>query len=160
MKSEIKININKLFARPKKLKNGNDSKMFEIPSISEMHTNPEIVRNWVYYGTLDAEVTYYLYKALKDLMQQLPVQFEELKTIWDVYQTYWRPFGKVLTDIEREGIFINLRHLSSCLEKSSQDYFLMRIGFQDFINRYLPESPEFNPMSNTQMQQVALHIFI
>ena len=146
--------MNKLFARPRILKNGVESKIFEIPSISEMHTNPNIVKNWVFYGTLDAELTYYLFHALKSLMIKLPVNFENLKTIWDVYLKYWQPFGLILTDIEREGIFINIKHLCYCLEQASRDYFSMRMGFQDFIREYMVDSPEFNPMSNTQMQQV------
>lgn len=154
MTSTIKVNMNKLFARPRILKNGKESKMFEIPTLCEMHTSPEIVRNWVFYGTLDAELTYFLFFALKDLMTKLPVKFEDLKNIWDVYETFWQPFGKILTDIEREGISINIQHLCFCLEQASKDYFEMRQGFQNFIKEHLPESPEFNPMSNTQMQQV------
>jgi DNA polymerase-1 len=154
MESAIKINMNKLFARPRLLKNGRESKVFEMPAISEMHTNPDIVRNWVFYGTLDAELTYFLFQSLKKLMKMLPVKFEKLNNIWDVYQHFWRPFGEVLTGIEKEGIFINLQHLCACLENASKDYFLMRRGFQDFISKHLPDSPEFNPMSNTQMQQV------
>lgn len=154
MESAIKVNMNKLFARPKILKNGQESKIFEMPSIREMHTSPELAERWVFYGTLDAELTYFLFHSLKNLMSRLPVKFEKLANIWEVYDIFWRPFGEVLTDIEREGISVDLQHLCFCLESASQDYFLMRRGFQDFVERHLPESPEFNPMSGTQMQQV------
>jgi len=29
----------------------------------------------------------------------------------DLYEKYWRPFGEVLTDIEREGFEVNVDHL-------------------------------------------------
>jgi len=33
----------------------------EIPDILELHTNPYLIEKWISYGSLDSEVTYYLY---------------------------------------------------------------------------------------------------
>lgn len=63
------------------------------------------------YGTFDSEITFYLYHTLKNLMQGLPIQFQSLKNIFEIYQKYWLPFGELLTDIERRGIRVNKEHL-------------------------------------------------
>lgn len=31
--------------------------------------------------------------------------------MWVLYEKYWRPFGEVLTDIERNGFRINMEHM-------------------------------------------------
>jgi len=40
-----------------------------------------------------------------------------VSTMWDFYQLYWAPFGELLTDMERAGIYINKEHLNSMLPK-------------------------------------------
>jgi len=52
-----KVSMNKLFSYKKKLKNGDDSKAFYMPSTEELHTNEEFQENWVKYSCLDAEST-------------------------------------------------------------------------------------------------------
>ncbi len=78
-----------------------------MPDTLELHTNQATILDWVNYGTLDAELTYFLYFVFKDLMKKLPMEFEDMENIFDVYQKYWLPFGKILTDIERNGIKVN-----------------------------------------------------
>ena len=34
-----------------------------------------------------------------------------MKNLLDVYSRYWKPFGELLTDMEREGIKVNVVHL-------------------------------------------------
>ena len=34
-----------------------------------------------------------------------------MKNNFDLYQKYWQPFGELLTDIERRGFKINIKHL-------------------------------------------------
>jgi DNA polymerase-1 len=154
MNESIKVNMNKLFARPKLLKNGTESKIWEIPSIIEMHTNPSIIKNWVFYGTLDAELTYYLFCSLKEIMEKLPVEFEDLSTTWDIYDQYWKPFGEVLTGIEKRGIKVDYDYMIDCLIRASTDYFNQRKIFKDFIEEINPECTEFNPSSGQQMQHL------
>jgi hypothetical protein len=52
--SKSKQPMDKLFSRPKLLKNGQPGKQFEMPEIEELHTNPELVSDWVHYSTLDS----------------------------------------------------------------------------------------------------------
>ena len=56
-----------------------------MPTILEMHTEEDLIEKWVKYGTLDSEITYYLYHALKNLMLMLPIEFENMRNIFDLY---------------------------------------------------------------------------
>lgn len=41
-----------------------------------------------------------------------PHQREADYNMWHMYQRYWKPFGKLLTDMEKEGMLVNrcVRH--------------------------------------------------
>ena len=54
-----------LFARKKLLKNGQEGKLFESPDTLELHTSQELIRQWIDYGTFDAEITFFLYYCMK-----------------------------------------------------------------------------------------------
>ena len=36
-----------------------------------------------------------------------PNQREADYNMWHMYERYWRPFGKLLTDMEKEGMLVN-----------------------------------------------------
>jgi DNA polymerase-1 len=82
-----------------------------MPEIMELHTSQEFVERWVKYGLLDAEITFMLFHALKPMMKELPVQKYGMENTWDLYERYWLPFGSILTDMERKGIFVSRDHL-------------------------------------------------
>ncbi len=107
-----------MFARRRILKNGKEGKTFEVPSIIELHTDLKLVKKWIDYSTFDAEITYWLYQSLKILMKDLPIKFEDMENNWDLYKKYWRPFGRILTDIERRGIRVNTEKLKGSLVKA------------------------------------------
>lgn len=74
-----------LFARKKILKNGKEGKIFETPGILELHTSNEFIEKWINYGTLDSEMTFFLFYAFKSLLKNLPVEFENLKNMYGIY---------------------------------------------------------------------------
>ena len=46
----------------------------------------------------------------------------QLLSMWDVYRHFWLPFGKLLTDMEREDVAIDRSELSrlACTAGSSE----------------------------------------
>lgn len=82
-----------------------------MPSLIELHTDPSNLNKWIEYATFDSEATFYLYHVLRSLMKELPVNFEGMQTIEDIYDKYWLKFGELLTEIERKGIRVNTEHL-------------------------------------------------
>lgn len=148
----VKISMAKLFARRKRLKNGEEGKIMEVPSVEELHTSPLLRDKWISYATFDAEVTFFLFRTLRRLMLKLPVGVEDMKSTWELYQKYWMPFGELLTDIERRGIRVNRPHLEAAQAKARADVARFRATFLGIIHELQPEAVEFNPSSVAQLQ--------
>lgn len=114
-----KIDMKTLFSYKKILKTGGEGKTIIMPDLEELHTSPKYIQDWIKYSVIDAESTYYLRDALQLRLQSLstetlshknPVR-KELKNNFDIYMKYWRPFGELMTDMERRGIFIDVNYL-------------------------------------------------
>lgn len=119
-KSElIKTDMKTLFRSKKQLKGGEEGKSFVMPELTELHTDLKYLKNWITYSVLDAEVTYYLRDTLHQYLETLPtISYTHKNPINDlykdnfqVYMNFWRPFGEILTDMEREGIKISREYL-------------------------------------------------
>lgn len=118
-KTDMKV----LFSYKKTLKTGEEGKTLIMPNVEELHTTPKFIENWVKYSVLDAEVTYYLRDALQLLLKTLPANtkthenpVDYFKTNYDLYLNFWRNFGELMTDMEREGIKINVEYLRVILK--------------------------------------------
>jgi hypothetical protein len=68
---------------------------------------------------LDAEATYFLFYTFVNLLRDSPINimYPEtaneygMRNLLDVYRVYWRPFGEILTDMEREGFLVDKAHV-------------------------------------------------
>ena len=106
-----KVSMKKSFAYYKRLKTGGVGKILHMPSVEELHTSSEFVRDWIEYATFDAEITYFLRETLALQLRSLRTDAEGLSNNLNLYLKYWRPFGELLTDMEREGFQIDLEHM-------------------------------------------------
>jgi hypothetical protein len=114
-----KIDMKTLFSSKKILKTGGEGKSYVMPELEELHTNSKFIEDWIRYAVIDAEATFYLRDVLQLLLQTLSCKtlthknpvIGECKTNYDIYMNYWRPFGELMTDMERTGIFIDLPYL-------------------------------------------------
>ncbi len=90
--------------------------LVKIPAMEELHTSEETRSGWINYSAFDAKSTHQLYQCLS---QQLcdtacnpdPAIHETLGlgayNMLDFYNDYWRPFGELLTDMEKLGMLVN-----------------------------------------------------
>lgn len=99
-----------------------------MPSIIEMHTDAELLPRWVNYATLDAEATFFLREVLVKELLKYPIEFENMKNLFDLYCKYWLPFGEILTDIERVGIRVNKEHLQNAEKQALKDMEELKKG--------------------------------
>lgn len=78
-----------------------------------MHTDEKYIKSWIEYSSLDAEILYFLFNVLQKELKGLTIvdKFEGMKNLNDLYNKYWRPFGELLTDMERQGFYIDKPHL-------------------------------------------------
>lgn len=125
-----------------------------MPEIVEMHTSIEFVERWVKYGLLDSELTFLLYHTMKLMMKSLPVKRFEMETTWDLYVKYWLPFGELLTDMERRGIYVNRAALEEAHRAALADVEKLQQRFSELIQELAPGCIEFSPTSAQQLQQL------
>lgn len=76
--------------------------------MEELQSNPSTRDAWIEYSVYDAEATWRLRQLLE---QYLTAQhWAQSKTMMDFYREYIVPFAVVLTDMEREGIRVDVTH--------------------------------------------------
>ena len=114
-----KIGMKNLFGYKKILKNGEEGKSWVMPDLEELHTSPKFIKEWIKYSVIDAEATYYLRDALQLKLQSLSSETlghtNPINSIcsnnYHIYLNFWRPFGELMTDMERNGIYIDVNYL-------------------------------------------------
>lgn len=154
--SNRKTDMKRIFATKKILKSGVVGKSIVYPSIIEMHTDENLIKDWVFYSTLDAELTYFLKEVLSVKLMQLTTNFEGMENLLDLYYKYWLDFGEILTDMERVGIKVNIQHLQKIQQQAEKDLKTKEKQFKDWVKSTQsdPNIDEFNPSSTQQLQQL------
>ena len=83
------------------------------------------IEDWVEYACFDAEITYFLFNTLQRKLKQVQISdtknHENLQNTWNLYNKYWRPFGKLITDMERTGFKVNVQHLRNAEIQANND---------------------------------------
>jgi hypothetical protein len=150
--ARAKMPLMELFGRPKKKKNGEDSKVKVLPPLDEVQTSAdaEVRRRWIEYSTLDAEVTWRLYQSLRRRLsdprrfrwEPQPVCFSDIQfdrhnaldpanaglrdtelqppVALELYERVILPFGELLTDLERNGVVIDVSRIERAGVKAAQ----------------------------------------
>ena len=61
--------------------------------------------DWIQYSAYDSHGTWLLHQRLKAELESM--EWQQGRMLFDFYWDYWRPFGELLTDMEREGIRVD-----------------------------------------------------
>lgn len=164
--STPKVGMKKRFGKKNLLSDGSVGKDVLLPPLEDLQRDSEIIEEWVDYSTLDAEATFKLYQFLKEELQK--INWHGNKTQFDFYQENWKDFGELLTDMEREGIRVDVQHLKKMEAKASQgkkakenDVILSFIkgalelqnNFISWASKFCEDARFMNPKSVAQKQQ-------
>ena len=147
-----KVGMKKRFGQPNRLSDGSVGKDVVLPPLEDLQRDSETVVDWIDYSTLDAEATFKLYHFLKRELQSIVWHTD--KNQFDFYVENWRPFGELLTDMEREGIMVDLAHLQSMEVKARKDAIEHQEKFLEWAQKFCPEAHVMNPKSAAQKQQL------
>lgn len=157
-----KIDMKTFFQFKKTLATGEEGKSYVMPEIEELHTSPKYIADWIKYSVLDAEVTFYLRDSLQLLLKSLSCKttthinpvINKMTNNYDLYINYWRPFGELMTDMEKEGIKIDVDYLKKIQGDAETDLKLHENKFIKWVLSEQPEALEFNPSSTQQLIQL------
>ena len=158
-----KKSIKELFGKPKVLKNGSLGKTIEVPPIQEIQTDPESRCGWIDYSAYDAEATWELWNALERRLKKLSCSIDKFVveslgngefTMWDFYKRYWRPFGELLTSMERNGVLVRTEHLEEVEKVALKDKEKLTVVFRRWAANYCQDANLLNVGSGSQIRQL------
>ncbi|BDA48148.1 probable DNA polymerase I at C-terminar half [Coccomyxa sp. Obi] len=166
-----KTGMKELFAEPKVKKDGTLSKIKELPKMEELQSCPRRRGKWIRYSALDAKATHDLALGLQGQLEALPCWSEHVLlgmdpavahatgvgegyTMWDLYQDYWKPFGKLLTDMEKEGMMVDREHLKAAEAKAVEDQERAKKRFREWVRTKVPDAEYMNICSGPQIRQL------
>eukprot|EP01132_Coremiostelium_polycephalum_P002672 gene2672-3315_t len=153
-----KISMKDLFGKQKINKDGDVGKSVVMPPIEQIQRHPDHLQNWIEYSSRDAELTWKLSENLH--LKLMDMVWTEGTTMWDFYQLMWRPFGQLLTDMERRGMKVDIPYLRGQEEVATKDIESYRKQFKDWALKYSPGSVDMNIGSDAQIQQLLFGPFV
>lgn len=72
----------------------------------------------------------------------------------NLYIKYWKPFGELLTDMERNGFKIDVDHLRHSELTALKECEMHESEFLTWVHSTQQDAADFNPSSIEQMKQL------
>mmetsp|Transcript_4244 Transcript_4244/g.6316 ORF Transcript_4244/g.6316 Transcript_4244/m.6316 type:complete len:828 (-) Transcript_4244:169-2652(-) len=152
-----KVSMKERFSRQQLLRNGLPGKKTYLPPVSEIQRDMGTRAEFIDYATYDAVMTFHLFTELRRRLTLMPCQTDEaneVRTMWDYYISYWRPFGELLTSMEREGFRVRDEdYLPQLKEQAEKDIERHAAEFKTWAEQQIPEAKYMNVYSDQQKQQ-------
>nr|BBI54964.1 plastid-targeted DNA polymerase [Bigelowiella natans] len=146
-----KIPMIEIFGIPKLKKDGTPGKILELPAVEELQSNPNTSAQWIEYSAYDAEGTWLLHRELTTKLLAMP--WEKGLTMYDFYTSYLVPFGELLTDMERNGIYVDTSFLKEAEKTARAEIQNAEETFHKWAVRMVGDVGWLlNPQSGPQIQ--------
>ncbi|KAA8499682.1 DNA polymerase I A, chloroplastic/mitochondrial [Porphyridium purpureum] len=152
--------------QPKRLVNGLEKTLKAIlPSPEELQRDKGLVVSWIDYSTLDAQLTFEIHAKLVKLLQEANAlcsidgkekTLDGVETMYDLYFELVRPFGALLTDMERTGFYVQKEWLQHIQAEAESEKTRLQGEFVSWAQSKIGGSEYwmFNPDSKVQLQQL------
>tara|TARA_B110000208_G_scaffold131611_1_gene159482 strand:+ start:143 stop:2242 length:2100 start_codon:yes stop_codon:yes gene_type:complete len=147
-----KHSMKELFGAPVLKKDGTPGKLRQIPPIDEIQRSAELRADWIRYSTLDARATWLLHQDLRGRLARVP--WAQGKCMDAFYDAYFVPFGSLLTDMEREGIFVESSHLAEVETRAKHDRIEKETSFRSWAMQVCVGAERMNISSDAQVRQL------
>lgn len=109
---------------------------------SELQSSPSTREEWIQYASLAAVTVFRLREAMQSQLQKKRWQLggpapevlpEELQdgtaTMWDFYEQYYVPYGKLLSELEAEGVPVDVAELQQQLDQATTSQQGLELSF-------------------------------
>jgi len=159
-----KLGMKKIFGKPKLKKDGTPGKTIELPPMEVIQTTDDSRDRWIEYAALDAMATWFLRESLEAKLRGIscdacPIlsgkpQFKKSTTLWDFYTRYTRPFGNLLTQMERSGMRVDLEHLANAEQLAMSDKKVAEEYFREWAASKCEDAKYMNVGSGLQIRQL------
>lgn len=145
-----------LFGRSRMKIDGTEGKEVVVPPIEELQRNSETIEGWINYSTLDTESTWYLRKKLHEFLADMHWHTNSKGSfnMWNFYEKFFVPFGDLLTEMETEGVKVDVEYLKQIEQVALKDLEKCQQAFRDWASKYCPDAIYMNTNSAAQKQQL------
>ncbi|CAN0410119.1 unnamed protein product, partial [Ectocarpus sp. 12 AP-2014] len=146
-----KTPMKELFGIPKLKKDGTPGNLLVLPPIDEIQTRPEVRPRFIEYSAYDAQATWLVHRELMQKLREM--SWKDGMTMLDFYEMYYVPFGELLTDMERTGIYVEAKgYLKDIEVQARNDKKKAEETFLSWVKKIQPGAETLNPSSSTQIQ--------
>lgn len=130
----------------------------------ELQRSPTTRTRWIEYSALDAEATWRLRSSLEKKLRNEPAtfcqnltvssDFPPCNTLFDFYNSYWRPFGDLLVTMERQGMLVDNGQLIVAEKLATAHKSAAEQTFRDWGARLCGDARWMNVGSGAQIRQL------
>ena len=114
-----KVPMKEIFGEARLRKDGTPGALIDLPPMERLQREPKYRQNWIKYSAFDAKSTYNLYRHLENKLEK--TSWFKTYSLMDYYREHMRPFGEVLTDLERRGILVATDYLADVEVQARKD---------------------------------------
>ncbi|GAX09828.1 DNA polymerase I [Fistulifera solaris] len=111
--------MKEIFGVKRLRKDGSEGSIIDIPPVEVMQRDPRFRSRWILYSSYDAVGTYKLREVLEERLKKRK-WLSDSDNMYDYYFMHMRPFGEVLTDMERRGIRVDARDYLAKAEQNAR----------------------------------------
>ena len=146
-----KTPMKELFGVKRKRKDGTDGLISDVPAVEVMQRDPQHRPAWIEYSAFDAEGTWLLREELQKRLENM--SWCQGKNLYEYYEMHMRPFGEVLTDMERRGIRVDAKdYLAKVEVQAREDRAKHLATFRKWAESKIgPDGLALNPASSVQL---------
>jgi hypothetical protein len=143
--------MKEIFGIPRLRKDGSEGSLVDMPAIEVMQRDPKHRTKWIEYSCYDAQGTWLIREELQKRLEI--INWYQDYNLFEYYIMHMRPFGEVLTDMERRGIRVDARNYLAGVEKVARaDRVRHSRTFRDWAATKIgPDGLALNPASSTQL---------
>lgn len=125
-----------------------------LAPVEELQTTERIP--WICYSALDSISTLRLFQSLKAKLEKREWVFQGVTkgNMYEFYKEYWRPFGKLLVQMESEGMRVDRNYLSEMEKVAVREQEISGSKFRKWASRYCPDACYMNVGSDAQVRQL------
>ena len=127
--------MKEIFGEARLRKDGSEGAIKDLPPIERLQRELKSRENFIRYSAFDAKSTYNLYMYLKDRL--LNMSWVQDMNLMDYYHMHMRPFGELLTDLERRGMLVAKDYLADVEQQAREDRERHVQAFRQWAFKYL-----------------------
>ena len=143
--------MKEIFGIPRIRKDGTEGAILDMPALEVMQRDPQHRKKFIMYSAYDAEGTWLIRQKLQEELEKM--SWVQGQNLYDYYQTNMRPFGEVLTDMERRGIRVDAKNYLAGVEKQARQDRARHVDiFRNWAAKMIgPDGLAINPASSVQL---------